>query len=115
MTSGWIAGYLYRDSDNAIEYRGAKDLAGGNHINNATMRVWLYTRAGVEVPGASWPIAGNYIPDSDGDYIAIIQDGIDWEADTIYELVVEIDGGNDLFLTMHEYREIVYKGLYAVT
>jgi len=104
-----IDGYLERNSDNLIMYRGARDQLEtdpDDFIVNAAMRVWLYTRAGVEVPGETWPLDGAYMAGSNGDYAAVIQDGIDWDADRIMRLVIEIDGGINLKRTITEYREV---------
>jgi hypothetical protein len=102
-----LTGYLYRNSDNAVEFLGATDIASGEYVNHATMQVWLYTQSGVPVAGESWPLSGSYVLDSNGDYIAILQDTIDWSMDSIYKLVLEINGGSNLKKTIVEYRELI--------
>jgi hypothetical protein len=70
------------------------------------MKIWLYTQNGVPIAGAVWPIDGQYIADSVGHYYAIIQDSIDWNADVVFKMVIEMDGGANRKLTRVQYVPI---------
>lgn len=97
-----ISGYLQKNSDNAVEFLEATDIVNSSYVNAATMQVSLYTQADVLVA----TVSGNYVIDSDGHYVAVIQDSIDWTLDTIYKLVLEIDGGANRKLTQARYFEL---------
>lgn len=89
-------GSLVKNSDNTIEFFKAKDIVSGEYVNTATMTVTLYTLDDSLVAG---PISGFYIANSDGHYVSIIQDSINWDLDVAYKVVIVIDGGANRKLT----------------
>ncbi len=61
-------------------------------INDATVTVTI-KKAGVAVAGISWPLTMDYVAASNGDYRAILSEGLDLENKGKYIAFIEANGG----------------------
>ncbi len=87
---------IFIDNDNLIELIGLKDIALNTFVNDATVLVTLTDTAGVEVVGQSWPVTLTYVTASDGNYRAVLEDGLVLLSGRKYTAVITADAGGDL-------------------
>ena len=79
-------------SDNVIRLRGLNNGATPPaYYNAADIEATLYDSAGHEVAGQSWPAAFSYIPASDGDYDANLENTLKIGERSGYTLVVVVE------------------------
>lgn len=80
---------LYIDNDNRIKLSGLKD-ADDTYQNSATVTVTLKDASGNEVSGQSWPLTMSYVSGSDGNYQAVLDDGLSLTAGQRLTAVVDV-------------------------
>ena len=94
--------FLFLANDNILKLKGLTDNETGAFVNDATVEVTLTDSAGVNVTGDTWPLAMGYIAASDGEYSAIMVNGLDLNAGEIYfGDIVAIRGGSRLDIRKH--------------
>jgi hypothetical protein len=81
---------------NVLDLVGLKDEIAGVFINDAAVTVTIKDATGAVVSGAIWPMTMAYVATSDGDYRAILSDGIDFIAKAKYSAYITADGGPNL-------------------
>lgn len=62
---------LVLNSDNIIEIPALTNGQTGEAVNNATVQLTLQDKSGDNIAGQTWPLAMNYVADSNGTYRAI--------------------------------------------
>ncbi len=65
---------VLRGNDNILELDGLRNEITGAFLNAATVTATLVDSGGVNVTGQSWPLALDYVSDSDGIYRGTITD-----------------------------------------
>lgn len=75
---------LFVANSNLLRVDGLKDESSGGYINDADVEVTLKDANGVEVVGASWPIAASYITGSNGRYEAVLPHGLSLAVAALY-------------------------------
>jgi hypothetical protein len=79
---------------NLLTLSGLKSQLAGTFINDAAVAVTVKNAAtGVAVAGQSWPLAMDYVAASDGDYRAVLVDGLALVAGQAYVAAIAADGG----------------------
>lgn len=81
---------------NVLMLTGLHNAATDAYISNATVEVTIKDLAGVAVPGVTWPISMAYVTASDGDYMGVLIDGINFDHNTRYIAYVDANAGPDL-------------------
>lgn len=81
---------------NVLDLIGLKNEIDNSFINSATVFVTIKDEAGVDVPGASWPLAMNYVSASNGDYRAFISESLPFVDKTKYIAYIDANGGPNL-------------------
>jgi hypothetical protein len=84
--------FLLVDNDNRLRLFGLRNRTTGEFVNDATVSAGLTTLAGDPVAGQSFPIALNYIPGSNGDYQAVLQNTLELIPRHWYRLRVTASG-----------------------
>jgi hypothetical protein len=84
-------------SDTYVVVRGLKDYQG-NFVNNATVTGVLQNGAGVPVTGVG-AITFTYVPDSNGDYDAVIPSTAAYENMKIHQLILTVVSGDKTLIT----------------
>jgi hypothetical protein len=95
---------LYLSNDHRLSLEGlfAVDFGGatthpdtselGDYVNDATVTVTLYKgETGNTVAGETWPLSLSYVSASNGDYEAVLSDGLALREGRIYVAVVTVD------------------------
>jgi len=93
-----------------IRVLGLQDEISGEYLNTATVTAVIKERSGASVAGGSWPIALEYIADSDGNYFGNFDDAIELKNNRIYVIEIAADAGGGLkafwrFERMAQYRQ----------
>jgi len=78
----WIA------NDNLLRLRGLKNTKTGAYENSATVTARVVNAAGADVSGQSWPVTLTYVPSSNGDYDATLEDALVLTDETQYTVKV---------------------------
>ena len=81
---------------NVLDLVGLKSEISGAFINSATVTVTVKDSAGVNISGASWPLAMGYLAASDGNYRAFLSDQLPFVDKAKYTAVIHADGGANL-------------------
>lgn len=82
---------------NILECRDLKAELDGTAINDATVTVTVKDFDGVELAGATWPRAMNYIPGSEGNYRVYFSEALPFQAKQSYIAFIDADGGANRF------------------
>lgn len=82
-------GTLYADNDNAIEVNGLMDETNA-YQNSATIQVTLQDANGVNLTGQAWPLLLDYVAGSKGDYIGVINYGVNLTPGVSMTILVDI-------------------------
>jgi hypothetical protein len=90
--------HLFIGNDQTIELEGLRDIEAeaGEFINDATVTARIRDRLGVDVGGESWPIALNYVADSNGNYEGNFDDSIQLAEHGRYLIDLAVNAGSDL-------------------
>lgn len=90
----------YVDNDNLV--RGTKlrtvSLATGETEYLSEMAVVTMTvvdSEGVELVGQTWPVTLAYVPDSEGTFLGVLRNELEWEDAEQWYAVVTVDNGPD--------------------
>nr|BDD44148.1 hypothetical protein 20 [bacterium] len=84
---------LLTANDNLIKVRNLTNKATGTYANDATVQATLYDSDGNEVGGQTWPLTLVYIADSNGEYQATIEAGVNVTPLKRYNIVVSATTG----------------------
>lgn len=77
---------VYAGNTSTVELRDLRTAVDGQMVDNATVRMTLYTLAGQPVAGQTWPITLGQVPGFPGRYtgsfshLTMIQAGVTYEA-----------------------------------
>ena len=82
-------------NDQTIQALGIRNESTGAYINDAVVTVTIYKKNRTEVAGETWPLSLTYVPASNGDYSANLEDGIEFEAGKSYWVEVTAEGTGD--------------------
>ena len=80
---------IYMGNTSIIELSELKDSLTVVYLNSATVIVTLLDDYGEEVGGQVWPLAMDYVTDSDGTYRATLSSGLDLVANKKYKAVMQ--------------------------
>lgn len=83
---------LYVGNANTVAILGLKNGLSGEFINDADANLTIKNMQGSDVGGAPWPIALNYVGDSDGEYRALLPDTLEISAGDYYQLIINAEG-----------------------
>jgi len=81
---------------NVLELTGLQNALTAAYINDATVTVTVKDAAGTAVSGETWPLAMSYVAASNGDYRAVLVNGLALLAGRKYVAHIDADGGADL-------------------
>lgn len=87
--------FLYIENDNLLKMVGLKDLRTGQFVNNATVQATVMDLDDNPVSGQIWPTPMTYVATSNGDYEAVMEDGLVLTDNQQYKAEVEVDAGSD--------------------
>ena len=76
-----------------LDVVGLRNELAGTPIIDATVSVTIKDAAGVEVAGAVWPMAMDYVPASNGNYRAFLPSTLPLVAKASYIAYVDANGG----------------------
>lgn len=92
---------IFYNSENIIKLLNLRDGETGSYINDASVIVSLFDVNGSNVTGETWPKTMTYVTGSNGQYKAVLTNGLSLTEDAEYEAVITAsDGTNDLEITM---------------
>lgn len=80
---------------NVLELIGLRSNINDTYINDATVTVTIKDADGVEVTGETWPLTMDYVAASNGNYRAILVDGLALVGKRKYVAYISADGGTD--------------------
>ena len=91
---------IYVGNTNVLELFRLKSVSENAYINDADVEVTIFDAAGDEVtipPGTpewtGWPVTLEYIPNSQGDYRAILHEALEFEAGKSYTAFIDANAG----------------------
>ena len=86
---------IFVANTNLISLLRLKSAVENDFIDDADVSVTVITAAGVEVAGETWPVTMEPAEDSPskGDYVAVLSEEIEFEANKSYIAVVDVDAG----------------------
>lgn len=85
----------YVANTNVLELVGLKSEVEDAFITDATVEVTVKDHHDVEVEGATWPLAMNYVEGTDATYRAILPDGLSLDHNYSYVAIIDADAGQD--------------------
>lgn len=88
---------VYIGNTNILELSGLKSVLEDQFISDADVTLTIKDGDGAEIDGQVWPwtMTPVSVTDDTGDYRAIIQDTVEFEAGTIYYAHIDADAGAD--------------------
>ena len=87
--------FLYIGNDNLLELNGLFNRGDSQYLNAATVTVTLKDANDQNVSGQVWPTTMQYVTASNGNYQAVLEDGLSLTENALYTAVVDADGGAD--------------------
>lgn len=87
---------VYVLNDHIIKVTGLRDGATSQYINDATVQATMVDHNGAEVEGVTWPLTLNYVADSDGNYVGLLEEELKVSPSGIYHLVVDAEAVPDV-------------------
>jgi hypothetical protein len=80
---------------NLLELTGLKDDVAGTFINDAAVTATVVDEDGQEVAGMVWPVTLDYVGASNGDYRAVLSDGLSLVPYKRHVARIDADAGPD--------------------
>ena len=89
-------------ANTVIELRNLTNVVSGAYDNAATVAVTIKTMAGIDVTGATWPVAMPYVSASNGKYRATLASNLGITKGQKYRAYITIAGTG----AITDYREV---------
>jgi len=87
---------LYIGNSTYFEYTLTNPIVSPIYVNDATVMLTIYDRAGVALPSETWPQQLSYVAASDGEYRVTLSPLTDLVEDEIYTVVIVATGTTGL-------------------
>jgi hypothetical protein len=87
---------LYIGNNSIVDVTGLRDENSGSFVSDARVSVALYDGSGLPVPGTDWPLAMDYLADSNGVYRATLPFTLALSEGARYVARVIADAGDGL-------------------
>jgi hypothetical protein len=80
---------------NALDLLGLKSHTEGVFLPDAVVTFTIKDKAGVDVPGESWPQVMTYIPGSEADFRGILPAALEMTPNKVYTAFIDAAGGGE--------------------
>ena len=81
---------LYIDNDNLVTVSALKNQRTGAYIATATLSASLLDSDDNPVAGQAWPVDGDYLAGTDGNYVIPLSDALELAENEFYTLVITV-------------------------